>query len=189
MQEKKQEIQHKEIMQTIEGCINNERTAQKKLYDLVSPSIYPIAKRYSKTEDDTQHIFNQAFIKIFASLKQVKDAEVILPWMKRITVNCAIDFIRQSKRFTDKHVSYDTSDDIKETMGITYENITNKLEMEEFLNLLKDEKPQHHMVFSLYHIYGFSHKEIGVKLKISQELSRYYLREARKFLQNLFITL
>jgi RNA polymerase sigma-70 factor (ECF subfamily) len=189
MQEKKQEIQHKEVLQAIEGCINNERAAQKKLYDYASPSIYPIAKRYSKNEDDTQHIFNQAFVKIFANIEQVKDAEVVLPWMKRITVNCAIDFIRQNKRFTDKHVSYDTADDIRETMGIVYENITNKMEMDEFLEALKKEKPQHHTVFSLYHIYGFSHKEIGEKLKITQELSRYYLREARKFLQNLFITL
>lgn len=189
MQEGKKEQQHEEILQTIKGCLNNERAAQKKLYNIVAPHLYPIAKRYSNNEDDTQHIFNQAFMKIFSSLEQAKTITSIIPWMKRIAVNCAIDLIRQNKRFTDKHLSYDAAEDAKENMGIVYENITSKLEMDEFLELLKKEKPQHHTVFSLYHIYGFSHKEIGDKLTISQELSRYYLREARKFLQNLFITL
>lgn len=187
MQEGNKEQQ--QILQTIQGCLNNERAAQKQLYDIVAPHLYPIAKRYGNTPDDVQHIFNQSFMNIFSNLEQAKTVTLIIPWMKRITVNCAIDLIRQNKRFTDKHLSYDAVEDAKENMGIVYENITSKIEMDEFLGVLKKEKPQHHTVFTLYHIYGYSHKEIGEKLTITQELSRYYLKEARKFLQNLFITL
>lgn len=189
MQEGKKEQQQEEILHTIKGCLNNERAAQKKLYDIVAPHLYPIAKRYSSNEDDAQHIFNQAFMKIFSSLEQAQTITSLIPWMKKIAVNCSIDLIRQNKRFTDKHLSYDAVEDAKENMGVVYDNISDKIEMDEFLAQLKKAKPQHHTVFSLYHIYGFSHKEIGEKLTISQELSRYYLREARKFLQNLFITL
>lgn len=189
-EERQRKIQQQAIQQIVEGCIKNDRVAQKKLYDFAAPSLLPIAKRYGKSYDDAQHIFNQAFVKIFSSLQQVQDINLIVPWMKRVTINCALDYLRQNKRFFDKHLSYDnTEGSVSAVEGTVVETSITKLEMDEFLNLLKVKKPQHHLIFSLYHIYGFSHKEIAEKVEISQELSRYYLKEARKFLQNLLITL
>lgn len=175
----------KKLLRIIRDCIRNKRTAQKEFYDLFAGLVYSICKRYGKTEADTQDIFNESFVKIYTNLENLKALNSIEGWISRICVNTAIDYIRKHKSSINMtHSLADISEQEIPRDIWTGDANSEIIDLRSAINKLKTLKPTHYLVFNLYVIDGYNHNEIGDKLGIKSELSRYHLMRARKFLKS-----
>lgn len=140
-----------------------------------------IALRYSRDEHDAADIMSHAFVKMFRSLSSFDVKKGSLhAWVKKIIINEALDHIKQRSRFSHQELTE------AEEPYINNE-VIEKTDAVEILQLIKQLPPATHAVFVLYAIDGYAHKEIAAQLKISEGTSKWHLSEARKLLQQKLI--
>lgn len=164
------------------GCLKKKHKSQEALYHLVYPDLNRLVLRYVINQDDAQEIINMALYKVFVKINDFEGTHQNLGgWIKRITVNESIDWIRRKKTFLKKH---DTVDYIDELLGDI-----NELENdpEYILKLLEAIPTTTRTVFNLFIIEGYSHKEIAIMLNITEGNSKWHLHSARKQLKGWLI--
>lgn len=136
-----------------------------------------IAMQYSRDEQDAGDIMSRAFVKLFKSIASFDATKGNFHgWVKRIVINEALDHIKQRSRFTTQELDKAEEPYINNT---TIE----KTDAAEIMQFIKQLPPATHAVFVLYAIEGYTHKEIGIQLGISEGTSKWHLSEARKNLQ------
>ncbi len=166
-------------MSLIQGLQKQNRSTQKQVYDLLSPKLYNLCRRYLQHDVEIEEVLSDAFISIFKNIHQLKDEEKFEAWARQITVNQCLALIRKKK------VKYQTN-----VEDFAYEKATETQEadflLEEDLMLLLQQLPEGcKTIFNLYAIEGYTHKEIAERLKISVGTSKSQLNAARKKLQGL----
>ncbi len=166
------------------NCANNDRKAQKKLYEMCFRIFMPLCLRYNSNEEDARFAYNNAFLKINIGLQSINlDKINFFAWAKRIVTNVLIDEYRKSKNHTKYYVAKETDYELE----FHAENSTNEAESDfgyKMLLKLIDEIPQTHaLVFKMFVIDGFSHREIAEELKLSEGTSKWHLSIARKLLR------
>jgi RNA polymerase sigma-70 factor (ECF subfamily) len=162
----------------LEGCIANDRKSQKLLYEQFYDFAMTIALRYSRDEMDAGDIMSQAFVKIFKRIKTYDAAKGSLhAWIKRIVINEGLDHIKARERFSE-NVELDTVEEPPVNNSVLEE-----MGADEIMQLIAKLPPATHAVFVLYAVEGYNHREIAVKLGISEGTSKWHLSEARKTLQ------
>ncbi len=138
-----------------------------------------ISLSYSKDRALADEITNDSFMKFFGSIKKFDDFQSVKAWLRRITVNTAIDYFRKQKKFQNQT-------DVTEDPGVFHEmSALQDLAFQDIINLINQLQEDHKMVFNLYEIEGYSHKEIGEKLSLSESSSRVYLARAKTQLRKL----
>ena len=165
--------------QLIQGCKRGDRIAQKQLYDTFSPRMYPLCCRYVKNQDDAEDVLVTAFTKIFDRLKQYRGDGRFESWIKRIVINESLTFLRKKKQAGITMGLEEIPSDLVMTKP------TDHLEQEDLLTIISQLPPGYRIVFNLYAIDGFSHKEIAEKMNISESTSKSQLSRARSYLQKL----
>lgn len=135
--------------------------------------------RYKATRESAEEIFNDAVVKIFNDSHKLLKIDNILGWCSKIIFNTTIDTLRKEVKYNERR-SLDVEGELE---GIAIDNILNKLEAEELLNVIKSLDTRKRTVFSLYEIDGYSHKEISQLLDVSVSNSKYILHEAKKELK------
>lgn len=161
----------------LEGCLKQERGAQEQLYRHCYPSFLRFCLRYADGPADAADILNKAFFNILTRFEQFQGKGDVLGWMKRIVLNAAIDYVRANRRFR-QNVAIETIADLTNSSGAD-----DHLAEQDILALLRDLPLTASAVFNLFVIEGYSHREIGELLGISEANSKWYLHYARKFLQ------
>jgi len=148
------------------------------LFDFLSPKINFTCKRYLSDPEDVKEAVQESMIKIFAKLNSFDSSKgELASWAYRISVNEALQVIRKQDRF--KHESLDTN----EVNDIAF-GFDENLETNEVLQLINKLEGNYSLVFNLYYIEGFTHKEIAHKLGINEPNSRtYYTRAKRKLVE------
>ena len=135
--------------------------------------------RYTRNEEDAVEVLNDGFLKAFLQIAQYDAAMAsFYTWLRRIMINTAIDSLR-------RHHSYHDMDAISgahEEAHIENEAVQ-KLGGEDLLRIIRQLPPATRLVFNLYIIDGFDHKEIASLLQISEGTSRWHLSEARRQLK------
>ncbi|MFT3702883.1 MAG: sigma-70 family RNA polymerase sigma factor [Agriterribacter sp.] len=160
------------------GCINNDRKAQERLYKQFYGAMATICMRYTQNEEDAVEVLNNGFLKVFKHIQQFdKEKAGLYTWIRKIMVNTAIDFIRQNSKHAGK-VEIDHA-----TEPYIDSEALQKLDAQELLLLVRKLPPATQMVFNLYIIEGYTHKEIGAQMGISEGTSKWHLSEARRLLQ------
>ena len=149
------------IEELIKQCIKNDRTAQNELFRKYKDTLFFTSLKYCRNEADAEDNLHDAFIAIFQNIKKYKNKGSFEGWMKRITIYKAID-----KYKTAKPVNIEIKDDLLEETIEVEENTNHSLE--ELLKIIQELPDQYRLVFNLYQMDGFSHKEISVLLKISE---------------------
>lgn len=166
----------------IQGCIENDRKCQQVLYNQVFDLMMGICMRYCKSEDLAMETLNMAFLKIVKNLKSYNHSCDLHPWVATITVNEAIDAYRKKVRrreFIDDN-QYGL-ENIEETAR---DEQTLDFEQAEYLeHLLEGLKESEKLVFNLFAIDGYSHKEIAEMMDITERSSIRHLTNARRKLQ------
>ena len=159
----------------IEQVKQQNRLAQKQLYDRFSPSLLSTCRQYIKDIHEAEDVMLIGFMKIFQNINQFQFAGSFEGWMRRIMIYESIDFIRQKKQITfTEDVSY------KEECHFENDSL---YEVEAIQKLIDDLPEGCKMVFVLSIVEGYKHQEIAEMLKISVGTSKSQLAHARKLLQ------
>jgi RNA polymerase sigma-70 factor (ECF subfamily) len=136
--------------------------------------------RYTKNELDAKEILNTGFYKVFKNIQRYDPVQGSLyTWIRTIIINSCLDHIKvQQKNIQQTDLSNTT--DVK--IG---PEIISKMKSAHLLQLIRRLPPATQIVFNLFVIEGYSHKEIGMLLQISDGTSKWHLNEARKNLQKM----
>jgi len=165
--------------QIIQGCKNGERKAQRAFVDLYSSYMYTICKRYTKDDFAAQDCLQNALVQVLTNIKKYTDQGTFKPWISRVTVTKCLEYLRKNK----KHIS----SEILPTMEPSEDGkVLYKLELEEvmlFLNTLPDN---YKIALNMYLVEGYSHKEIGKYMGLTESTSRSLVTRGRKMIQARF---
>jgi RNA polymerase sigma-70 factor (ECF subfamily) len=163
----------------INGCRRGDSHAQQRVFDLYSSRMYGICLRYVKSSMQAEDVLVMAFTKVFERISQFKGEGSFEGWIRRITVNEALTSLRKSRIMViETDLEYaDREPD--------YNALTDHLEAEDLLKIIEKLPPGYRVVFNMYAIDGYSHKEIADQLGISENTSKSQLSRARMYLQKL----
>lgn len=161
----------------IQGCLEGKRHAQKALFEMYAGKMLSVCKRYTRTQQEAEDILQDSFIKIFKNLHTFDYAGSFEGWVRRIMINTSLKLVSK-KSFQNEKIGIE--DHMHESV---MPEVFNKLSEEELLNLIDTLPDGYKMVFNLYAIEGYSHKEIAKLLKIQDSTSRSQLLKARRLLQ------
>ena len=154
-----------------------DREAQRVLYETHYSPLMAICQRYTGSEDEAMDLLHESFIKVFRKIGRYESGTALLAWMRRITVNTAIDHYRRSvrRRTEDIERAYQVSSDAPDVIS--------QCSADEILAAVQQLPPTYRTIFNLYVIEGYSHKEIAEQLSITDSTSRSNLVKARAKLQ------
>ncbi|MDR0801316.1 RNA polymerase sigma factor [Fluviicola sp.] len=170
--------------QILEGSAENDRRSQKQLYEYCYRQFIRLCLRYHTNHEDARHALNNGFLKIVNGLQNVDLNELNFPaWSKRIIVNTLIDEYRKNKNHNQAIVAKETERELIFAAEKVENDGAMELSYQEVLDLLKTIPPISAHVFTLYVIDGYSHKEIGDLLEITEGTSKWHLSTARKLLR------
>ncbi|MCF8361635.1 MAG: sigma-70 family RNA polymerase sigma factor [Prolixibacteraceae bacterium] len=166
-----------DLERIIKDCKAGNNKAQATLYRLFAPKLFGVSMRYSRDRTEAEDILHEAFVRIFEKIEQYNGSGHFEGWMRRIVVNIALEHYRKKQRLqiVDDVTFYDNQE--RSSMNLE------TLNEQHLLNLIQELSPQYKIVFNLYAIDGYSHKEIAEKLGISEGSSKSNLARARKTLQ------
>ncbi|WP_066757615.1 RNA polymerase sigma factor [Crocinitomix algicola] len=178
--EKKEEL--KEI---VDGCIRGKRKFQKQLFEMFYGKMMSVCYRYAKDADEAQDMVQNGFIKVFKKLDVYNFEGSLEGWIRRIMVNTAIDQIRKNKRdpflIDDEERVQDFEED--PPFSVEEDEYYAKLKAETAIEAISELSPAYRMVFNMYVIEGFTHKEIAEYLGISEGTSKSNLAKAKQKLR------
>jgi len=164
------------------GCLRRKPKDQEALYHLVYPDLKRLTRRYVINDDDAQEIINLALYKVLVKIDDFKGTyKNFGGWIKRITINESIDWIRRKESFLKKHVTVDFIEDMPGNFVQQHDD------PEYILRLLEGLPLTTRTVFNLYVIDGYAHNEIANELGITEGNSKWHLHSARKQLKSLLV--
>lgn len=167
-----------ELEKVIQGCQKQKRKDQILLYKQYAPLLLGICLRYANDKSEAEDILQDSFLKIFKSIHEFKGTGSLESWMKKVVVNTAISNFHKEK----KHYYHNEIETIKE-IELPYTAPADKdLETAELMNLLKTMPEGYKMIFNLYAIEGYKHKEIAEKLQIDESTSKSQYLRAKNWL-------
>jgi RNA polymerase sigma factor (sigma-70 family) len=165
----------------IQGCLKRDGSAQRELYDLYSSRMYGICYRYVKDPMEAEDILVTAFMKVFNKIQQFKSEGSFEGWIRRIVVNEALTALRKKSNL---YIETDLEQADREP---DYDRLSDSLEAEDLLNMIARLPMGYRVVFNMYAIDGYSHKEISEHLGINENTSKSQLSRARTYLQKLLL--
>ncbi len=164
-------------IELIEDCKRKNAQAQKSLYDRYAGKLYALCCRYIKEKMEAEDVLIIAFTKILDRIDQYKGEGSFEGWMKRIVVNESLTYLRRNKTM---YLEMDIEAADREP---DFEKMENELHAEDLMKLIDALPSGYRIVFNLYAIDGYSHKEIAEQLGISENTSKSQLSRARVVLQ------
>lgn len=165
--------------QLIEGCININREAQYKLYNLLSGKMFAVCLRYAKNREAAEDILQDGFVKVFTNIEKFRGDGSFEGWVRRIIVNTAVEYYRKSaKMYPVVNV-----DDVNK--DIAWQDTGDNLELEDVMNMINNLSTGYRTIFNLYVVEGYSHKEIADMLQINEGTSKSQLARARYLLMEM----
>jgi RNA polymerase sigma factor (sigma-70 family) len=167
---------HKNESLLITKALKNNREAQHVLFQLHAPKMLSVCRYYIKDTQSAEEAMLNGFFKVFQNLSTFKNEGSFEGWIRRIMVRESISFLRQKKRIEF------TSDDIEDDINHT-NNIQTNIEVAEIQQLIDNLPEGYKIVFVMYAIEGYKHREIAKILDISESTSKSQLFKARKVLQ------
>jgi RNA polymerase sigma factor (sigma-70 family) len=161
----------------LEGCRLNDRKAQEMLYRSLSSKMMGVCLRYASSQFEAEEILQIGFIKVFKNINQFAEKGSFEGWIRRIMINTAIE---QSR----KRIILQDIDEIEENTMLNSQWFEiDSLEVRDLLKMIQELALGYRLVFNMYVIEGYSHKEIALALDISESTSKSQLFRARIRLQ------
>jgi len=163
----------------INGCIDGNRRMQEELYRRFSPRMYAVCLRYASSSEEAEDILQEGFIKIFKKLGSYRGEGSFEGWIRRIFVNTAIEHFRRRRYLqpvTEKE---------ENTVEGKYLSVLDSLAEKDIMELIRQLSPGYRTVFNMYVVEGYTHKEIGDMLGISEGTSKSQLSRAKVILQDM----
>ncbi len=155
-----------------------DKKTQQSFYDTVSAKMYGVCLRFANSGDDANDILQEGFIRVFRHIDAYRGDGSFEGWVRRTIVNTAINYYKKEKKRGYKvDLEYVKKD------YVTSESAIEKLSFNELLAIIRELPNGYRTVFNLNVIDGYTHKEIGAMLGISENTSKSQLSRARLAIQ------
>lgn len=163
------------LEQLIENCKSNDAKAQSELYKLFSGKLFAVCLKYSRNYVEAEDNLQDAFLTIFKKIEQYKNKGSFEGWLKRLTVNTVLQQYRNEKVF----------DIVNETIAdeVEVEIDEDDLSIDYLLQIIQKLPDRYRLVFNMYVLDGYSHKDIAEMLDIHIGTSKSNLARARQILK------
>ncbi len=171
------------LLRVIQQCKNYDSKSQFELYNMTYNRAMGIVARYVNNKHDAEDILAEAYYKVLKNIGKFDETMSFYNWFHRILINSTIDYIRKFKKIK---VSENEIND----MNLFCKNSDkNDLDYCRYLEAVQNLSPRYRLVFNLYVIDGYKHREIAEKLGISEGTSKSNLVKAKKKLKEIFTNL
>ncbi|SFC67975.1 RNA polymerase sigma-70 factor, ECF subfamily [Algibacter lectus] len=163
------------LNQLIENCKTKNTKAQGELYKLFSSKLFAVCLKYSRNYAEAEDNLQDAFLTIFKKIDQFKNKGSFEGWLKRITINTVMQRYRNEKVFDI--INEDAIEDVEVDID------DDQLSIDYLLQIIQELPDRYRLVFNLYVLDDYSHKEIAEMLKIKIGTSKSNLARARQILK------
>ena len=161
--------------QLIQQCKKNDASAQSQIYKLYASKLFSVCLKYSNSYVDAEDTLQDAFITIFKKIEQYRHQGSFEGWMKRITINTALQKFRKDGVF-----DFVNENQIEE---VSVEIDDDEIAIDFLLKIIQELPDRYRLVFNLYALDGYSHNEIAEMLNINVGTSKSNLARARMILK------
>ncbi len=161
----------------IKACLLGDRLAQRDIFNMYSGKMMAVCLRYSRHRLEAEDILQDSFVKVFTHLSEFEYSGSFEGWVRRIIINTAI---KNNQKKSVSHEEIGLEHAREDSVG---PEVFSSLSEEELIKLISSLPDGYRMVFNLYAVEGFSHKEISELLNIEESTSRSQLVKARRVLQ------
>ncbi len=165
------------LKELLKSCKKDDIKAQKELYERYKDVLYILCLKYSRNKEEAEDILHDSFMIIFTSINQYKGNGSFEGWMKRIAINTAIASFKKNSTFNIL-----LNEEITKEVQIE-ETLIESVPLKEILNAIQQLPDRYRMVFNLYELDGFSHKEISEMLDITEGTSKSNLHRSKIILK------
>ncbi len=152
---------------------------QQELYNRFSPRMYGVCLRYAGNVEEAEDILQEGFIKVYKKLSSFRSEGSFEGWIRRIFVNTAIEHFRRKKYLAP------VTEKEEATLEGNYLSVLDDLAERDILELVRQLSPGYRTVFNMYVVEGYTHKEIGDIMGISEGTSKSQLSRAKVILQEM----
>lgn len=170
-------IRQLNIEQIIAGCKSGKRVAQRALYMQYKDGVYLLSLKYCRNKDEAADNLHDTFITVFESIGKYNGKGSLEGWIKRIAINKAIDKFKNNIRMKDE---MDVTNEVETNLDSSGFNI----DLQQLLELIRQLPDRYRLVFNLYQLDDYSHKEIGSMLGISEGTSKSNYHRAKIILRD-----
>lgn len=163
------------LEQLIEQCKKNDVKAQSQIYKLFASKLFSVCLKYSRNYAEAEDNLQDAFVTVFEKISQFKSRGSFEGWMKRIAINTALQRYKSVGVFdlvNEHHIEDESIEIDEEAVSIDF-----------LLKIIQELPNRYRLVFNLYVLDDYSHKEIAEMLNISTGTSKSNLARARMILK------
>jgi RNA polymerase sigma-70 factor (ECF subfamily) len=161
----------------LRDCLKKKPAAQKELYRRFAPQMLGVCYRYTKSLQDAEDVLQDGFVRVFKFLHQYDSKGELGGWIRRIMVNTALNYLKQSKKY-----QHDLLFDATELHVVSYNDPEVKLHAKELAEMIRQLPTGYQIIFNLYAVEGYSHVEIGQMMGINETTSRSQYMRARQLM-------
>jgi RNA polymerase sigma-70 factor (ECF subfamily) len=166
----------------LQGCLNNNATAQKALYEKYSAKMLSVCYRYAHNREDAEDMLQEGFIKVFGQIHTFQNRGAFEGWIRRIIIHTCINNLKKNKRFNESvDLIHATS------LQVMEETIPSIIQAKQVVECIRLLPIGYRTVLNLYAIEGYSHREIGEMLDIEESTSRSQYTRAKAMLEDMLI--
>lgn len=168
------------VASLVKACQQQDPRAQTVFYERYKSRMTGICRRYAKTVAEADDIFQDAFVKIFNSIGDLKEPDAVDGWVKVTVVRTAINYYHRTTREQELHDSLDGMDIQLESDD--YAKLMDQMNVRDLLEMINELPDKYRTVINLHLIDGYTHTEIGEMLSISDATSRSQFMRGRNLL-------
>lgn len=162
----------------VNECAKGNSKAQRALFDKFAPKMLAVCQRYLRNNQEAEDVLQDGFVKVFQKIVDFKMEGSLEGWIRRIVVNTALDTIRKNKKLLDdvqvEEVQYKVSFTDHQFDG---------MDLAQLMKLIDSMPDGYRIVFNMFAIEGYSHKEIADTLGVTENTSKSQYSRARAFLR------
>ena len=166
----------------LKGCIENDATAQRELYNKYSPKMLSVCYRFAHNREDAEDMLQEGFIKVFTQIHSFENRGAFEGWIRRIIVHTCINILKKNKKFNE-------SVDIIHATGLQVreETVPSVIQAKQVVECIRMLPLGYRTVLNLYAIEGYSHREIAEMLTIEESTSRSQYTRAKAMLEDILV--
>src|ERR1043165_7553889 len=163
----------------LQGCLHNEATAQRELYNRYSPKMLSVCYRFAHHREDAEDMLQEGFIKVFSQIHTFQNKGAFEGWIRRIIVHTCINHLKKFNESVD--IIHATSIQVRE------ESVPSIVQAKQVVECIRLLPIGYRTVLNLYAIEGYSHKEIAEMLDIEESTSRSQYTRAKQMLEDILV--
>ncbi|MBP5495715.1 MAG: sigma-70 family RNA polymerase sigma factor [Bacteroidales bacterium] len=167
------------LEEIVNGCLNNNRLSQRKLYDRYAPSMFAVCRRYANTDSEAEDMLMEGFMKVFKSIGSFKGESAFTTWVHSVMLNAAISHYRSIRKF--RHEVSECDLDVEAEVN-EEERIATSMDARRVLELMQKMPEPLRVIFNLRAVEGFSFAEIAKELGTKEDSMRVTFLRARKWM-------